>query len=58
LLEKDYEYSIDIWGVGCVFGELIHCSKPYIKKLKSLSNTQNYPFENLLKNYVQDRFFF
>ena len=37
-MEKDYEYSIDLWGVGCVFGELIHCSKPYIKKLKSLSD--------------------
>ena len=57
-MEKDYEYSIDLWGVGCVFGELIHCSKPYIKKLKSLSIAQNYPYENLLKNYVQDRFFF
>jgi serine/threonine protein kinase len=31
LLEKDYEFGVDIWAVGCTFAELAVCSKPYLK---------------------------
>lgn len=33
LMEKDYEFGVDIWAVGCTFAELVLCSKPYLKNL-------------------------
>jgi serine/threonine protein kinase len=32
-MEKDYEFGVDIWAVGCTFAELVLCSKPYLKNL-------------------------
>jgi serine/threonine protein kinase len=37
LQEKDYEYGIDIWAIGCSFAELAITSKPYLKHLTKKS---------------------
>ena len=34
LMEKQYDQGIDLWPIGCILEELIHCSEPYIKELK------------------------
>ena len=32
LLDHNYNESIDIWGLGCILAELIHCSVNYSEK--------------------------
>ena len=27
MLEKNYNYSVDIWGLGCILGEMLHCAQ-------------------------------
>ena len=34
LMEKDYDFSVDLWSIGCILDELIYCSQPYAKKIK------------------------
>ena len=33
LMQKQYDQGIDMWALGCILEELIHCSEPYIKEL-------------------------
>jgi serine/threonine protein kinase len=37
LQEKDYEYGIDIWALGCSFAELAITSKAFLKNLTKKS---------------------
>ena len=39
LLDHNYNESIDIWGLGCIFAELIYCSTTYTVR-------QNYSNKN------------
>lgn len=34
LMEKNYDFSVDLWSIGCVLDELIYCSEPYSKQQK------------------------
>lgn len=27
MLEKNYNYSVDIWALGCILGEMLYCSQ-------------------------------
>ena len=31
MTEKRYQNKADIWSMGCVFAELVYCSKPFIE---------------------------
>ena len=39
-MEPDYDQSIDIWSLGCIIAEIIHCSQPYVKPLLQLRDRQ------------------
>ena len=30
LIKKDYDFSVDIWSIGCILFELLHCSQKTI----------------------------
>jgi serine/threonine protein kinase len=30
ILQEDYDQAMDLWSIGCVLGELIYCSEPYV----------------------------
>ena len=32
-MQKQYDQGIDLWAIGCILEELIHCSEPYVKNL-------------------------
>ena len=32
ITDKNYNKAIDIWGLGCILGELMSCTPPYIDK--------------------------
>ena len=38
LQEPDYDQSVDIWALGCVIAEIIHCSKPYVQPLLQIKD--------------------
>ena len=48
LLEKDYEFGVDIWAVGCTFAELVVCSKTYLKYLNKKSQKNGSDLVNLV----------
>jgi mitogen-activated protein kinase 1/3 len=48
LVENQYDQAVDMWGTGCVLGEFIHCSQPYVGKDKFKSSKD-------LKKYIQTR---
>ena len=42
LLKKDYSFGVDIWALGCIVAELLHCSKKIIdqSQLKFIKNSK------------------
>jgi mitogen-activated protein kinase 1/3 len=48
LMEKDYEFGVDIWAVGCTFAELVLCSKPYLKNLSKKSQRDGVDLAELI----------
>lgn len=45
LVENQYDQAVDMWATGCVLGEFIHCSQPYVSKDKFSSSKD-------LKKYI------
>lgn len=33
LMDKNYDFAVDLWSVGCILDEMIYCSEPYAKKV-------------------------
>ena len=46
LLDHNYNESSDVWGIGCILAELIHCSDPYIRE-KNYNNKQKNGVNNV-----------
>ena len=45
LVENQYDTAVDMWATGCILGELVHCSMPYVTKDKFKSSKD-------LKKYI------
>ncbi len=56
LLEKDYEFGVDIWAIGCTFAELAVCSKPYLKYITKKSEKYGSDLVELVEEQVKNRF--
>ena len=61
LCHNHYDKAVDIWSIGCILGELISCTTPYVKqKGYELNNRvlfkggSCYPISPLSKNFEVD----
>ena len=55
LTEKNYDQALDMWSIGCILAELIHCSEPYVQPAEKSNPSSHKKF---LKNHVANRFVF
>ena len=54
ILQEDYDEGCDMWSLGCILGELIHCTENYVEKLRSQGKDER----KHIYDFVTDRFLF
>lgn len=55
LIEREYDQAVDIWSLGAVLGELMSCSKPYMRPFKHLPRKER---SDCIKQVVDNRHLF